>query len=59
MAPEVRLIHSLASDSALRKLEANPAPEVLVQVNVAGEENKEGIAPDDAGRLHRRAARCR
>ena len=46
MAPEVRLIHSVASDSALRKLEANPAPEVLVQVNVAGEENKEGIAPD-------------
>jgi uncharacterized pyridoxal phosphate-containing UPF0001 family protein len=46
VAPEVRLIHSVASESVLRKLEANPAPEVLVQVNVAGEENKEGIAPD-------------
>ena len=45
VAPNVRLIHSLASDSALRKLEATPAPEVLVQVNVAGEEGKEGVAP--------------
>jgi len=45
VAPRVRLIHSLATDSALAKLEAHPAPEVLVQVNVAGEEGKEGIAP--------------
>ena len=45
VAPEVRLIHSVASESVLRKLEANPAPEVLIQVNVAGDENKEGIAP--------------
>jgi uncharacterized pyridoxal phosphate-containing UPF0001 family protein len=45
VAPNVRLIHSLATDSALRKLEATPAPEVLVQVNVAGEEGKEGVAP--------------
>ena len=45
LAPRVRLIHTLASDSALAKLEANPVAEVLVQVNVAGEEGKEGIAP--------------
>jgi uncharacterized pyridoxal phosphate-containing UPF0001 family protein len=45
VAPNVRLIHSLASDSALRKLEATPAPEALVQVNVASEEGKEGVAP--------------
>lgn len=44
VAPAVRLIHSLASDSALRKLETHPAREVLVQVNVAGDEDKEGIA---------------
>jgi uncharacterized pyridoxal phosphate-containing UPF0001 family protein len=45
VAPAVRLIHSVASDSVLRKLEATPAPEVLIQVNVAGEEGKEGVAP--------------
>ncbi len=47
VAPEVRLIHSVASDSVLRKLEASPAPEVLIQVNVAGEEGKEGVVPAD------------
>jgi uncharacterized pyridoxal phosphate-containing UPF0001 family protein len=45
VAPNVRLIHSVASDSVLRKLEGSPAAEVLVQVNVAGEEGKEGVAP--------------
>jgi uncharacterized pyridoxal phosphate-containing UPF0001 family protein len=44
VAPAVRLIHSLASDSALRQLDSHPAREVLVQVNVAGEEGKAGIA---------------
>jgi uncharacterized pyridoxal phosphate-containing UPF0001 family protein len=47
VAPNVRLIHSLASDSALGKLEQHPAREVLVQVNVAAEEGKAGIAPDE------------
>jgi PLP dependent protein len=46
VAPHVRLIHSLASESALSKLEQHPAKEVLVQVNVAGEDEKAGIAPD-------------
>jgi len=49
VAPNVRLIHSLASNSALRKLEEHPAAEVLIQVNVAGEEGKAGIAPEDLG----------
>ena len=49
VAPNVRLIHSLASDSALGKLEEHPAAEVLIQVNVAGEEGKAGIAPEDLG----------
>jgi uncharacterized pyridoxal phosphate-containing UPF0001 family protein len=49
VAPNVRLIHSLASESAMRKLEASPAREVLVEVNVAGEEDKAGIAPADLG----------
>jgi pyridoxal phosphate enzyme (YggS family) len=47
VAPLVRLIHSVASESALRKLSENPAPEVLLQVNIAGEESKSGIAPSD------------
>ena len=49
VAPRVRLIHSVASDSALRRLERMPADEVLVQVNLAGEESKVGIDPDELG----------
>ena len=55
VAPNVALIHSLASDSALQQLEQHPAPAVLVQVNLAGEESKAGIAPDD---LEAFIARC-
>jgi uncharacterized pyridoxal phosphate-containing UPF0001 family protein len=47
IAPRVRLIHSVASESSLRRLEQHPAREVLIQVNVAGEEGKEGIAPEE------------
>ena len=47
VAPRVRLIHSLASESALAQLEKHPAGEVLVQVNVAREEGKAGITPED------------
>jgi hypothetical protein len=47
VAPRTRLIHSVASESALRQLERHPAREVLVQVNVAGEEGKAGVAPED------------
>ena len=47
IAPNVRLIHSIASESALRRLEQNPAKEVLIQVNVAGEESKEGVQPGE------------
>jgi PLP dependent protein len=47
--PLVELIHSVASDSALRQLErhAPHGTEVLVEVNVAGEEGKAGIAPEE------------
>jgi PLP dependent protein len=46
--PLVRLIHSVASDSALAQLErhASPDTEVLVEVNVAGEGAKGGIEPE-------------
>jgi len=45
----VRWIHSVASDSALAQLgrHAPPDCEVLVEVNVAREEGKSGVAPDD------------
>jgi PLP dependent protein len=49
LLPRVRLIHSVASDSALDQLgrHAPPGTEVLVQVNLAGEESKGGIPPDE------------
>ena len=49
--PYVELIHSVASDSALRQLERHGTPEteILVEVNVAGEEGKAGIAPGELG----------
>jgi PLP dependent protein len=57
IAPRVRLIQSLASESALAQLEKHPARGVLIQVNVAGEASKEGIDPSDlAGFIERCAA---
>jgi uncharacterized pyridoxal phosphate-containing UPF0001 family protein len=54
IAPNVRLIHSIASESALRRLEQNPAREVLIEVNVAGEDSKEGVDPSElAGYIER------
>lgn len=47
IAPVARLIHSVASESALAQLERHPAREVLIQVNVAGEQGKAGVAPDE------------
>jgi PLP dependent protein len=57
IVPLVRLIHSLASDSALEQLgkHGTPETEVLVEVNVAGEESKGGIDPEALGDL---IARC-
>lgn len=48
IAPRVSLIHSLASESALRELERHRRPglEVLLEVNVAREAGKSGIAPE-------------
>jgi pyridoxal phosphate enzyme (YggS family) len=52
--PHVSRIHSVSSDSVLGRLErhrdlARPELDVLVEVNVAGEEAKSGIAPDELG----------
>lgn len=56
IAPIARLIHSVASESALAQLERHPAREILLQVNVAGEEGKAGIEPADLGRFLEAAA---
>jgi PLP dependent protein len=56
LLPICRLIHSVASDSALEQLgrHADPATEVLVEVNVAAERSKGGVTPDDlAGFIER------
>jgi PLP dependent protein len=47
LLPRVRLLHSVASDSVLRELgkHGTPDTEVLIEVNVAGDESKSGIAP--------------
>jgi PLP dependent protein len=43
--PRCELVHSLASDSAARRLEV-PA---LLEVDLAGEETKAGVQPDEIG----------
>ena len=47
--PYVELIHSVASDSALKQLakHGTPETEILVEVNVAGDDGKAGIAPGE------------
>jgi PLP dependent protein len=45
--PICELVHSLASESAARRLEV-PA---LVEVNLTGEESKSGVAPEEAADL--------
>jgi len=51
LLPLCRLIHSVASESALEQLgrHGGPETEVLVEVNVAGEEGKGGVAPAELG----------
>ncbi len=51
LLPICRLIHSVASDSVLEQLRrhADLSTEVLVEVNVAGEQDKGGVAVDELG----------
>jgi uncharacterized pyridoxal phosphate-containing UPF0001 family protein len=46
IVPHAELIHSVASESALRRLEGFTTP-ILLEVNVAGEEGKAGIKPGE------------
>jgi PLP dependent protein len=47
--PQVRLLHSVATDSVLDQLDrhATSETEVLVEVNLAGEQSKGGVEPAD------------
>lgn len=49
LLPVCRLIHSVATDSALEQLGKHGAPEteVLIEVNVGGEEGKGGVSPEE------------
>jgi len=51
LTPICRLIHSVATDSALEQLgrHGGPSTEVLIEVNVAGEVGKGGVSPEDLG----------
>jgi uncharacterized pyridoxal phosphate-containing UPF0001 family protein len=57
LLPLVRLIHSVGSDSALAQLERHggPGTEVLVELNLAGEDGKGGVEEDDLSEF---IARC-
>ncbi len=47
IVPLVRMVHSVCTDSVLEQLRRHATPElrVLVEVNVAGEAGKDGVAP--------------
>jgi len=51
LLPACRLIHSVATDSVLAQLgrHGDADTEILVEVNVAGEEGKGGVAPGELG----------
>jgi uncharacterized pyridoxal phosphate-containing UPF0001 family protein len=53
IVPYAELIHSVASESALRQLErhATPQTEILLEVNIADDPGKAGIRPDELPRF--------
>jgi pyridoxal phosphate enzyme (YggS family) len=60
IVPHVRLIHSVASESALRELERHrelcrPGMGILIEVNIAREPGKAGVAPEQVGGYLERA----
>jgi pyridoxal phosphate enzyme (YggS family) len=60
IVPCVRLIHSVASESALRAIErhlpqARPGLRILIEVNIAGEHEKAGVAPEQLGEFIERS----
>jgi hypothetical protein len=60
IVPHVRLIHSVATESALRELarhheQTRPGLEILIEVNVAREPGKAGVAPEQIDALIERS----
>jgi PLP dependent protein len=51
IVPLVRLVHSVATESALEQLGRHGTADtaILVEVNLSGEESKGGVAPDELG----------
>jgi PLP dependent protein len=58
--PLVTLIHSVSTMSVVREIEAHAAnvTDVLLEVNIAGEESKSGIAPASADAFLEEAVAC-
>jgi pyridoxal phosphate enzyme (YggS family) len=58
--PIVRLIHSVESTSVLRQLDrhAKKDVEVLLEVNMAGEQSKYGLRPDAVDDFVEKASQC-
>ena len=56
--PLVRLIHSVATESALEQLGRHGGPDdaILIEVNLSGEESKGGVDPSDLGEFITRSA---
>jgi pyridoxal phosphate enzyme (YggS family) len=56
--PRVRLIHSVESESVMRQIDRHATGEtrVLLEVNVAGEDSKQGIRPEEVERFLESAA---
>ncbi len=52
VAERVSMVHSLCTESAARRLAGSDArPDLLVQVNIAGDPSKDGLLPDDVERF--------
>jgi pyridoxal phosphate enzyme (YggS family) len=60
LLPVCRLIHSVATESVLTQLgrHATPDAEILVEVNIAGEEGKGGVAPAELAAFIERSPVC-
>jgi pyridoxal phosphate enzyme (YggS family) len=56
--PRVRMIHSVESESVMRQIDrhANSQAQLLLEVNVAGEESKHGVPPNEVESFLERAA---
>jgi hypothetical protein len=58
--PIVSLVHSVGSMSVVKEIEvrAENATDVLLEVNIAGEESKSGVPPDEVDAFLEQAAGC-